>query len=97
MTLSFSFIDQRYMYIDLPEAVIVLTMTALNPFTGTVLSSVSGATGDPGDGVTGRRCEDAGMGMGGATVAAETDQRESNETYTYMYTHVCISLLKTLA
>ena len=29
---------------DLPEAVIVLAITALNPFTGTVLSSVRGAT-----------------------------------------------------
>ena len=57
--------------LDLPEAVIVLTITALNPFTGTVLSSVSGDTGAAGDGVTGGRCEGVGVRVGGATAAAE--------------------------
>ena len=45
-------------------------MTALNPFTGTVLSSVSGDTGAAGDGVMGGRCEGVGVGVGGATAAA---------------------------
>ena len=51
-------------------------MTALNPFTGTVLSSVRGVTGAAGDGVsTGRRWEGVGVEVGGATAAAEI-QRE---------------------
>jgi hypothetical protein len=56
--------------LDLPEAVIVLTMTALIPFTATVLSSVSGVTGAAGDGVTGGGWEDVGVAVGGATAAA---------------------------
>ena len=55
---------------DLPEAVIVLTMTALNPFTDTVLSSKSGVTGAVGDGVMGGRCDGVGGGEGGATAVA---------------------------
>ena len=62
--------------IDLPEAVIVRTMTALNPFTGTVLSSVRGATGADGDGVTGGRWEGVGMGVGGATAAAGIQRKD---------------------
>ena len=53
-----------------PEAVIVLTMTALNPFTATVLSSVSGVTSAAGDGISGRRWEGVGVAVGGATAAA---------------------------
>ena len=56
--------------VDLPEAVIVLTMTALNPFTGTVLSSKSGVTGAVGDGVMGGRCDGVGGGEGGAMAVA---------------------------
>ena len=44
-----------------PKAVIVLTMTALNPFMGTVLSSVSGVTGAAGDGVSGGGWEGVGV------------------------------------
>ena len=65
-----TFAPSLILEVDLPEAVIVLTMTALNPFTGTVLSSVSGATGAAGDGVMGGRCEGVGVGVGGATAAA---------------------------
>ena len=54
-----------------PEAVIVLTMTALNPFTGTVLSSVRGVTGAAaGDGVSGGGWECVGVAVGGVTAAA---------------------------
>ena len=57
--------------VDLPEAVIVLTITALIPFTFTVLSSASGARGAAAaDGTTGVGSA-AGSGLvGGATVAA---------------------------
>ena len=45
-------------------------MTALNPFTATVLSSVSGVTGAAGDGVSGGKWEGVGVAVGGATAAA---------------------------
>ena len=47
----------------LPEAVIVLTITALKPFTGSVLSWVRIVSG--GDGVMG-----GGVGIGGCTLGA---------------------------
>ena len=43
---------------------------ALNPFTATVLSSVSGITGAAGDGVSGGGWEGVGVAVGGATAAA---------------------------
>ena len=45
-------------------------MTALNPFTGTVLSSVSLVTGAAGDGVSDGGWEGVGVAVGGATAAA---------------------------
>ena len=76
--------------LDLPEAVIVLTMTALNPFTATVLSSVSGITGAAGDGVSGGRWEGVGVAVGGATAAAtiihvRIIQNKNRKTYSQKF------------